>query len=172
MEQPHGFKDSTQPNHVCFLKHALYSVQQAPRTWFDCFSLFLLSIGFFCSTSDSFLFVSRSMNATILLFLYVDGLILTGDNPFHLKHSIALLSRKCANYTISMESRFIGLMFNERLLFNQVKYSIDLLKHAQMAGCKSISIPMMSKLHPPLHMVMAYFLIHISIRVLLVDCNI
>lgn len=40
-------------------------------------------------------------------------------------------------------------MFNDRLLLNQVKYSIDLLKHAQMAGCKSISTPMMSELQPP-----------------------
>lgn len=39
--------------------------------------------------------------------------------------------------------------FDDSVLLNQVKYSIDLLKHAQMAGCKSISTPMMTKLQAP-----------------------
>lgn len=50
--QPPGFKDATQPTHICSLKKALYGLKQAPRAWFDKFSNFLLEFGFMYSKVD------------------------------------------------------------------------------------------------------------------------
>lgn len=44
MSQPPGFVDSTKPDHVCLLKKSLYSLKQAPRTWFCCLEDALLSL--------------------------------------------------------------------------------------------------------------------------------
>lgn len=45
MEQPPGVKDPHKPDHVCKLARAIYGLRQAPRAWFDRFSLFSLIHG-------------------------------------------------------------------------------------------------------------------------------
>nr|KYP47724.1 Retrovirus-related Pol polyprotein from transposon TNT 1-94 [Cajanus cajan] len=47
MEQPPGMVDPQFPNYVCKIQKALYGLRQAPRAWFDRFSLFLVHYGFF-----------------------------------------------------------------------------------------------------------------------------
>nr|GEX84407.1 retrovirus-related Pol polyprotein from transposon TNT 1-94 [Tanacetum cinerariifolium] len=46
VNQPDGFVDPYHPNNVYRLKKALYVLKQAPRTWYDELSKFLLSKGF------------------------------------------------------------------------------------------------------------------------------
>nr|GEU31660.1 integrase, catalytic region, zinc finger, CCHC-type, peptidase aspartic, catalytic [Tanacetum cinerariifolium] len=46
VNQPDGFVDPNNPNHVYKLKKALYGLKQAPRAWYDMLSLFLLSQDF------------------------------------------------------------------------------------------------------------------------------
>ncbi|GJS11079.1 retrovirus-related pol polyprotein from transposon TNT 1-94 [Tanacetum coccineum] len=43
VSQPDGFVDPENPNHVYKLKKALYRLKQAPRSWYDLLSSFLLS---------------------------------------------------------------------------------------------------------------------------------
>lgn len=76
-----GFQDPLQPNHVCRLKRALYDLRQDPRAWFDRFSLYLLSLGFSCGIEDTSVSVNHNSEGTILLLVYVDDIILTGNNP-------------------------------------------------------------------------------------------
>ena len=52
-------------------------LHQAPHSWFDHFSLLLLSMGFICSAADSSIFIHRTESNTILLCIYVDEIILT-----------------------------------------------------------------------------------------------
>lgn len=91
MEQPSGFLHSTFPSHVCGLKKALYGLKQGPRAWFDRLSKFLLNMGFFCTTADPSLFVSHSGQGTLLLLLYVDDMVVTGNNPILLDFLITQL---------------------------------------------------------------------------------
>ena len=46
IEQPPGFEDDKNLNHVCKLKKALYDLKQAPRAWYERLRNFLLSKGF------------------------------------------------------------------------------------------------------------------------------
>ena len=72
MQQPQGFICSSHPHHVCKLLKSLYSVKQAPRSWFERFTFYLLNLDFVASQADSSLFV-RISNVTITyLLLYVD----------------------------------------------------------------------------------------------------
>ena len=80
MEQPSGYVDPRHPLHVCKLKKALYGLKQAPRAWFQRFSSFLLRLGFSCSRAYIFLFVFNRQDDLIYLLLYVDDIILTGNN--------------------------------------------------------------------------------------------
>jgi len=66
--------------YVCKLKKALYGLKQAPRAWFEKFSVVISFLGFASSSHDSVLFVKCTDTGPIILSLYVDDMIITGDN--------------------------------------------------------------------------------------------
>nr|GEX61940.1 retrovirus-related Pol polyprotein from transposon TNT 1-94 [Tanacetum cinerariifolium] len=70
MCQPEGFIDADHPSHVYKLKKALYRLKQAPRTWYDELSKFLLQNHFFKGTLDPTLFIRR-FEDDILVSKYV-----------------------------------------------------------------------------------------------------
>lgn len=65
---------------VCKLKKALYGLKQAPRAWFEKFSTVIISLGFKSSEHDSALFTRFTNHGRIILSLYVDDMIITGDD--------------------------------------------------------------------------------------------
>ena len=67
-------------NKVCHLRRALYGLKQAPRAWFAKFSSTIFCLGYTVTSYDSALFLHRTDKGTILLLLYVDDMIITGDN--------------------------------------------------------------------------------------------
>ena len=79
-QQPAGFVDDTQPDHVCLLDKSLYGLKQAPRAWFDRFAAFLRTVGFTAARSDPSLFVYLHDGGTAYLLLYVDDIVLTASS--------------------------------------------------------------------------------------------
>ena len=78
MQAPPGYSDC--PDKVCLLHRALYGLKQAPRAWFAKFSSILHQFDFSFSPHDTTLFIRRSDKGMILLLLYVDDMIITGDD--------------------------------------------------------------------------------------------
>nr|GEW96309.1 hypothetical protein [Tanacetum cinerariifolium] len=66
-EEPDGFVDLDNPNHVYTLKKALYGLKQAPRAWYDMLSSFLISQDFSKGSVDPTLFISRNGNDLLLI---------------------------------------------------------------------------------------------------------
>ena len=64
-------------SHHC---QALYGLKQAPRAWFAKFSSTISQHSFSTSSYDSALFFRRSNHGIILLLLYVDNMIIIGDD--------------------------------------------------------------------------------------------
>ena len=71
---------SVESNKVCYLQRALYGLKQAPRTWLAKFSSTISRLGYIVSHYDSALFFRRIVKGTIFLLLYVDDIIITGDD--------------------------------------------------------------------------------------------
>ena len=71
---------SVESNKVCHLRRELYSLKQAPRAWFAKFSSTISRLGYMASHYDSALFLRRTDKDTILLLMYVDNMIITGDD--------------------------------------------------------------------------------------------
>jgi len=145
MQQPPGFIHPQKPHHVCLLKKSLYGLRQAPRAWFDKFSIFLLENGFSCSTTDPSLFVFHHGLDTILLLLYVDDIVLTGSSPHLLSNLIHLLSLQFHMKDLGLLHYFLGIEVKQTtqdLFLSQTKYALDLLTRANMKDCRPVSTPL------------------------------
>ena len=77
--QPLGFEVFSQEHKVCRLKKALYGLKQAPRAWYQRIDGFFHSINFKRSTYDASLYVFKQDRKYVLIVLYVDDLVITGD---------------------------------------------------------------------------------------------
>ncbi|GKB85873.1 retrovirus-related pol polyprotein from transposon RE1 [Tanacetum coccineum] len=109
MEQPPGFVDSRYPNHVCSLNKALYGLKQAPRAWFQRLSDFLIHLGFTCSKADPSLFIFRRDSYMLYLLVYVDDIILTGNDHSMIRRFIARLNTEFAIKDLGRLGYFLGL---------------------------------------------------------------
>ena len=81
----------TAPGMVCQLRRALYGLKQAPRAWFERFSSVIEAAGFTASIHDPAMFTHTSPRGRTILLLYVDDMILTGDDSAHIafvKHKL------------------------------------------------------------------------------------
>ena len=57
----------------------MYGLKQAPRVWYGKIDSFLTSLGFTKSKVDSNLYFKAMNDEPVILLLYVDDLILTGE---------------------------------------------------------------------------------------------
>ena len=78
MQAPLGYLNC--PDKVCLIRRALYGLKQAFRAWFAKFSSIVHQFGFSFSPYDTTLFIRRSDKGMILLLLYVNDMIITGDD--------------------------------------------------------------------------------------------
>ena len=127
------------PGKVCKLKKALYGFKQASKEWFVKLSSFLLSVRYTQSTNDHSLFINCSEKSFITLLVYVDDIILTGND----KEEIARI-KQALNQTFKIKDigdlrYFLGLEVassNKRIMVNQMKYALELLTDASLLACK------------------------------------
>ena len=64
---------------MCKLKRALYGLKQAPRAWYTRIDSYFTSLGFTRSEADLNLYQIVVEGKFLIIVLYVDDLILTGD---------------------------------------------------------------------------------------------
>ncbi|GJY74634.1 putative ribonuclease H-like domain-containing protein [Tanacetum coccineum] len=73
--QPLGFEDPDFPDRVYKVEKALYGLHQAPRTWYETLSTYLLDNGFQRGQIDKTLFIKRVKGDILLVQVYVDDII-------------------------------------------------------------------------------------------------
>ncbi|KAD2805945.1 hypothetical protein E3N88_39322 [Mikania micrantha] len=95
VEQPPGFIHKGEEHKVCKLKKALYGLKQAPRAWFKRIEGYFLREGFMKSQYDHTLFIKKEHKDVVIVSLYVDDLIYTGNNR-----------ELCESFKCSMMSEF------------------------------------------------------------------
>nr|XP_043625661.1 uncharacterized mitochondrial protein AtMg00810-like [Erigeron canadensis] len=145
MEQPKGFINARFPNHVCKLNKAIYGLKQAPRAWFHRLSTFLLNNGFPYSRADPSLFIFKRDSRIMYLLVYVEDLILTGNQQSTLQSFIYCLNQEFAIKDLGKLNYFLGLEVTHTqkgLFLNQSKYALDILTHAKMLEAKPAPTPL------------------------------
>ena len=153
MRQPAGFVDRNKPDHVCLLHKSLYGLKQSPRAWFDKFSSYLLQFGFVCSIKDPSLFIYSKGKDVIMLLLYVDDMLITGNSSSVLSRLLTELDTQFRMTDLGPMHYFLGIQVNHHsdgLFMSQQSYAEDILAVASMAECKPVATPLPLQLNLPI----------------------
>ncbi|KAJ9549163.1 hypothetical protein OSB04_021706 [Centaurea solstitialis] len=144
MRQPPGYVNSSFPEHVCRLRKALYGLKQAPRAWYHRFAVYLYSLGFLSSKTDTSLFTYHRGSDTIYLLLYVDDIILTASSPTLISMVISKLSSEFPMSDLGPLSFFLGIAASRSksgLFLSQSAFAQEILARADMVSCNPCSTP-------------------------------
>ncbi|GKC72172.1 ribonuclease H-like domain-containing protein [Tanacetum coccineum] len=137
MSFPEGYRCESGDNKVCKLKKSMYGLKQAPRKWNEKLVGILSECGFKQSSNDHSLFVKAIGCVFVALLVYVDGILISGNDTSEIENIKTFLR----------------------------KYCIKLLHEFGMLGCKPVSVPMEpntvlnfkpSKEDPPLVNIIGY----------------
>jgi hypothetical protein len=144
MENPlgHVHNDSSL---VCRLKKSLYGLKQAPRAWYAKMDNFFIATGFSRCYSDPNVYTKKVGSHIIILFLYVDDIILTYSDSKLLNHMKTILKKKFEMTDLGFLHYFLGLQVlqtNEGIFLSQSKYACDLLCRFHMDDCKPTTSPL------------------------------
>ncbi|XP_052622580.1 retrovirus-related Pol polyprotein from transposon RE1 isoform X1 [Lactuca sativa] len=144
MCQPEGyhFKDDIR---VCRLLKSLYGLKQAPRKWNERLCSSLLSFGFKQSINDYSLFVRQFQNTFVVLLVYVDDIILTGNDESEVNNVKTFLKSHFLIKDLGELKYFLGievLRTEKGICLNQRKYCMELLHEFGMLACKPVKTPL------------------------------
>ena len=142
---PQGYEDERHPHYVCKLKKALYGLKQAPRAWHARIVSYLVSIGFYMADADHSLYVRKNEHGIVIICIYVDDLIVGGDNEDEIAHVKTLMKQEFDMKDLGELRYFLGIEIvrtKEGIWLSQRQYALDMLSKYGMADCKPISMPL------------------------------
>lgn len=140
MDLPPGLTPEVPNQNVCKLKKSLYGLKQSPRAWFGRFTKSMRAFSYHQSNSDHTLFIKKLHGKTTALIIYVDDMIVTGDDPEERKALQIYLSKEFEMKDLGDLKYFLGIEVCQ--LVNQPrKYALDLLKETGMSACQPTNTP-------------------------------
>lgn len=144
MEAPEGFKNEFKKTEVCKLRRTLYGLKQSPRAWFGRFTKAMTQYGYQQSNSDHTLFLKKRGKLITCLIIYVDDMIITGDDLEEVKRLKENLFKEFEMKDLGRLKYFLGievLRSKKGIFINQKKYTLDLLTEIGMLDCKPADTP-------------------------------
>jgi histone deacetylase 1/2 len=147
MRQPPGFENNEVPHYIFKLDKAIYGLKQAPRAWYSRLSLALQDLGFKASKSDMSLFIYNNDGIVILMLIYVDDIIVTGNSVKAIEVLLKKLKTDFALKDLGDLNFFLGIEVKSvqgGVLLSQAKYASDILRRVNMLHCKPSPTPLSS----------------------------
>nr|GEW98674.1 retrovirus-related Pol polyprotein from transposon TNT 1-94 [Tanacetum cinerariifolium] len=151
MEQPEGFVNQKYPNHVCKLKRSIYELKQASRKWTKQFDDEIKKFGFTQNSNEPCVYLKASGSYIAILILYVDDILLMGNNIPMLQDVKSYLGRSFAMKDLGDVAYILGIKIyrdrSKRLIgLCQSAYIEKILKRYYMENSKRRMIPMQEML--------------------------
>ena len=152
MMQPEGFVDPTNAGKICKLQKSIYGLKQASRSWNIHFDEVVKGFGFIKNEEEACVYKKESGSSVVFLILYVDDILLIGNNipmlesvKTSLKNSFSMKDLGEAAYILGIKiyrdrsKRLIGL--------SQDTYIDKVLKRFNMEEAKKDFLPMSHGIH-------------------------
>uniref|UniRef100_A0A2N9FZX9 Integrase catalytic domain-containing protein n=1 Tax=Fagus sylvatica TaxID=28930 RepID=A0A2N9FZX9_FAGSY len=147
MAQPAGFEAKGHERKVCRLKRSIYGLKQSSRQWYLRFHDSITSFGFEMIEEDHCVYLKRSKRSILILSLYVDDILLAGNDMDSI-----VTTKKWLSSTFEMkdmgEANFVlGVKItrdrSKKLLsLSQGTYIKKILERFHMHNSKPIDTPM------------------------------
>ena len=152
MMQPEGFVDPTNAGKICKLQKSIYGLKQASRSWNIRFDEVVKGFGFIKNEEEACVYKKKSGSYVAFLILYVDDILLIGNNipmlesiKTSLKNSFSMKDLGEATYILGIKiyrdrsRRLTGL--------SQDTYINKVLKRFNMEEVKKGFLPMSHGIH-------------------------
>jgi hypothetical protein len=145
VEQPIGYEKKGEEEKVYKLKKALYGLKQAPRAWNSKLDQCLVSLGFKRCPLEHAVYTKSSKDSNLLIGVYVDDLIITGDNAQQIEGFKAQMMKKFSMSDLGLLSYYLGIEVKQNsgeISLCQSAYAVKLLDKCGMADCNAVQVPM------------------------------
>ena len=148
MMQPEGFVDPKNANKVCKLQRSIYGLVQASRSWNIRFDEMIKAFGFMQTYGEACVYKKVSGSSVAFLILYVDDILLMG-NDIEFLDSIKAYLNKCFSMKDLGEAAYIlGIKIyrdrSRRLIgLSQSTYLDKILKKFNMDQSKKGFLPVL-----------------------------
>eukprot|EP00253_Pinus_taeda_P012784 PITA_12784 len=130
---------------VCKLVKSLYGLKQAPRTWYEKLTEHLLKLNFeHYDLDDATLFVKKVGKIVAYLVVYVDDLLVTGNNESYIA-SMKKLGKSFEMTDLGYVHYYLGIEVTQHpksIFLSQKKYIGDILNRFGMKECNPLTTPM------------------------------
>ena len=148
MALPPGYSSlvsSTPASVVCRLRKSIYSLKQSPRAWFARFTTAMRTRGYRQCNGDHTLFFRHSTSGgVVILLVYVDDIIITGDDTSTIGDLVLYLGSEFAIKHLGLLRYFLGIEVaysSDGLFICQRKYTIDLLQELGKEDSRPLPTP-------------------------------
>eukprot|EP00253_Pinus_taeda_P026472 PITA_26472 len=148
MKQLEGFAVKGKKELVCKLKKSLYGLKQSPGMWYHKFDTFIWGLGFTKTKVGHCVYFKLIGDYVIYLVLYVDDMLLVGndkeimqDLKTHLSSKFDMKDIGTANYILGMEIK--RDQTKRKLWLNQRKYVETILQRFNMRNSKLVKVPIL-----------------------------
>ena len=129
---------------VCKLKKSLYGLKQSLRAWFGRFTKSIRSFGYCQSNLDHTLFLKNQHGKITALIVYVDEMVVTGNDLDERKALQSYLSSEFEMKDLGHLKYFLGIEVprsDKGIFLSQRKYALDLLQETGMSACQPADTP-------------------------------
>ena len=136
---------------VCKLSKSIYGLKQANRNWYQKLSAVLLNFNYTQSEVDHTLFFQSTETSYSCLLVYVDDLIITGNDPTAIDALKLHLHRHFNIKDLGKLKYFLGIEVSqsaEGIFISQRKYALDILHEFDQLGAAPSRIPMSHNSQP------------------------
>ena len=149
MTQPDGFIVDGREGQSCKLHKSIYGLKQASRSWNLCFDEAIREIDFIKNPDEPCIYKRITGNAQTFLVLYVDDILLIGNDIPSLQNVKVWLCQRFAMKDLGEASCILGIqIFRDRskrmLGLSQSKYIETVLKRFNMLDSKKGQVPMVT----------------------------
>jgi hypothetical protein len=145
MHQPPGYAVKGKENLVCRLLRSLYGLKQSPRTWYKEIDCYLQHCGWHQSSGDPSLYFPWKNQSIVILVIYVNDLLITGNDPVLIAHVKDQLQTKYCMKDLGALERYLGVQVHRSstgVHLNQQDYALQILQDAKLQDCNSATVPL------------------------------
>ena len=148
MMQPKGFVDPKDADKVCKLQRSIYGLKQASRSWNLRFDKVIKGFGFVQTYGEACIYKKVSGSSIAFLVLYVDDILLIGNDVDLLKSVKDYLNSKFSMKDLGEAAYILGIKIyrdrSRRLIgLSQSTYLDKILNKFRMDGSKKGFLPML-----------------------------